>query len=140
MRHIPDQALSVQRGRIEAALRRLNEMYLWQTIDASEYQRQRQELTTKLAELPPPEESDLVAFDKAAGVLLPMAEVIRGTALEHQRAIVRHIVERVQVHEGEVIGIEPRPEARPFFEGMAVAPPDGLEPPTRSLGRCRSIH
>jgi hypothetical protein len=81
MRHIPDQALSVQRGRIEAALRRLNEMYLWQTIDASEYQRQRQELTTKLAELPPPEESDLVAFDKAAGVLLPMAEVIRGTSL-----------------------------------------------------------
>ena len=37
-----------------------------------------------------------------------------------------------------------RMEARPFFAdldgGVPVAPPDGLEPPTRTLGRCRSIH
>ena len=40
--------------------------------------------------------------------------------------------------------------ARPFFLAAAaeaaeravlgVAPPDGLEPPTRTLGRCRSVH
>ena len=125
MRHVPDQAASIQRGRLEAALRRLNDLYLWQNIDQSEYQRQRQELATKLAGLPPPEESNLVAFDRAAATLLPMGEIIREAGQEHQRAIVRHIVERVEVRRGEVIAIEPRPEARPFFEGMAVAPPDG---------------
>jgi len=78
-----------------------------------------------LAELPPPEESNLVAFDRAAGVLLPMAEVIRGTSPGHQRAIVRHVVEHVEVRGGKVISIEPRPEARPFFAVVAVAPPDG---------------
>ena len=73
LRHIPDQAASVQRGRLEAAVRRLNEMYMWQTVSTcGEYQHQRAELTTKLAEMPPPVESNLLAFDSAASRLLPM--------------------------------------------------------------------
>ena len=128
LRHIPDQAASLQRGRLEAALRRLNEMYMWQTIGADEYQCQRAELATKLAEMPPPVESNLIAFDRAASTLLPMGKVIRETSPEHQQAIVRHIVERVDIQDGVVVGVDTRPEARPFFEGMAVAPPDGREP------------
>ena len=30
--------------------------------------------------------------------------------------------------------------APPSDEKVGLAPPDGLEPPTRTLGRCRSIH
>ena len=96
LRHIPDQAASLQPGRLEAALRRLNEMYMWQTIDVDEYQHQRAELTTKLAEMPPPVESNLIAFDRAASRLLPMGKVICETSPEHQQAIVRHIVGRVE--------------------------------------------
>ncbi len=69
-----------------------------------------------------------------------MGKVIRETSPEHQQAIVRHIVERVVIQDGVVVGIDTRPEARPFFERCGMAPPDGFEPPTRSLGRCRSIH
>ena len=39
--------------------------------------------------------------------------------------------------------IEAVPAARPIFCGrgdMAMAPPDGFEPPTPALGRLRSIH
>ena len=75
--------------------------------------------------MPPPVEANLIAFDRAASTLLPMGKVIRETSPEHQQAIVRHIVERVEIQDGVVVGIDTRPEARPFFEGMAVAPPDG---------------
>ena len=54
-----------------------------------------------------------------------MGEVIRETSPEHQQTIVRHVVERVEIQDGVVVGIDTRPEARPFFDGMAVAPPDG---------------
>ena len=45
---------------------------------------------------------------------------------------------------GQALGISPRLDARPSFDGlgsdMAMAPPDGFEPPTPALGRLRSIH
>gem|GEM_PF-3961753 len=81
------------------------------------------------------------SFD-AEGVIFPgeLPDYPEPPSTEHQQAIVRHIVERVEIQDGVVVGIDTRPEARPFFEGMAVAPPDGFEPPTRTLGECRSIH
>ncbi len=54
-----------------------------------------------------------------------MGEIIREAGQEHQGAIVRHNVERVEVRRGEVIAIEPRPEVRPFYAGLAMAAPDG---------------
>jgi hypothetical protein len=45
--------------------------------------------------------------------------------------------ERVVVEHGEILEISARLEARPFFDGlpsrMAMAPPDGLEPPIAEL-------
>ena len=55
-----------------------------------------------------------------------MATVLRETTPEHQARLSRHIVERVVVEDGEVREIEVRLAARPFFDGMAVAPPDGF--------------
>jgi hypothetical protein len=59
-----------------------------------------------------------------------MATIIRETTPEHQRAIIRRIVEEVTISGGQRVGILSRAEARPFFEpfGIAVvmAPPDGL--------------
>ncbi len=74
-----------------------------------------------------------MVFDRAATVLLPMARIIRDAYPEHQQAIIRHIVEHVTIVAGQVIGITVQLEARPFFDDlshrMAMAPPDGLEPP-----------
>ena len=76
--------------------------------------------------------------------LLPMAQIIRDAPPEQAQSIIRHIVERVTIEGGQVAGINVRLEARPFFEDlgdrMAMAPPDGLEPPTQALGRPRSVH
>jgi hypothetical protein len=62
-----------------------------------------------------------------------MARIIREATPEHQQAIIRHVVEKVTIEAGKVVGIAVRLEARPFFDdfGTAVvmAPPDGLEPP-----------
>ena len=86
----------------------------------------------------------MIAFDRAAATLLPMARIIRETTAEHQRAIVQHIVESVEIHAGEVVGIAVRPKCDPFFgsygTAVVMAPPDGLEPPTQALGRPRSVH
>ena len=101
-------------------------------------------LKAQLARLPSPVDSNLIAFDRAATTLLPLGELIKRTDAEHQAALIRHIVERVVVEDGEVCENEPRLEARPFFaamrDGMAMAPPEGFEPPTPALGRRRSIH
>ena len=75
-------------------------------------------------------DSNVLAFDRTGEQLLPVATIIRETTPEHQTALIRHIVERVTVTDGAVTGIELRPEARPFYAGLVMAPPDGLEPPT----------
>ncbi len=112
-----------------------------------------------LVELPLPAESNLVAFDRAAALYEEIGAILADTTREHQRQIILAIVERVQATEGGVSEIRVRPEARPFFgdyvagdggdrrrggaaarSSWLLAPPDGLEPPTRTLGRCRSIH
>ena len=75
-----------------------------------------------------------------------MAEAVDRATPTQRREVVRLLVERVVARNGTVsaAAITWTPPARPFFVGasscVAGAPPDGLEPPTRTLGRCRSIH
>jgi hypothetical protein len=125
-------------------MKRLGDRYVWGELDEAEYRLQRRALEAQLAELPAPADSNIIAFDRASKVLLPMAQIIRDASPEHAQEIVRHIVERVTVEDGQVVGITVRLEARPFFDDlgdrMAMAPPDGFEPPTPALGRLRSIH
>ena len=70
-------------------------------------------------------DSNVLAFDRTGDQLLPIATIIRETTPEHQTALIKHILERVTVTDGEVTGIELRPEARPFYAGLLMAPPDG---------------
>ena len=61
----------------------------------------------------------------------------------HPRERIEKLVERIKVTAAGEYQIGPIPAARPLFaaaESLLLAPPDGLEPPTRTLGRCRSIH
>ncbi len=144
LRHIPDSGLRAQRARREQALARLRDAFVWGHIQEAEYHAQRRPIEVELANLPRPEDANVIAFDRTAGRLLPLAETLRGTGPEHQAKIVAHVVERVVLAGGNVAEMRVRLEARPFFaeiaDGMAVAPPDGLEPPTQALGRPRSVH
>ena len=105
----------MRRQRLQTALKRLGERYDWQDIGEAEYKEQRAEIRAKLAELPPAQDSNLLAFDRAAATLLPFAEIVRDATLEHQRDIVRHIIDRVVIGDRDVDSIEVRMEARPFF-------------------------
>jgi hypothetical protein len=133
LRHLPGEELSGQRVRVELAMKRLGDRYVWGELDEAEYRPQRQFLEAQLAELPAPADSNVLAFDRASTTLLPMARIIRDASPEHAQEIIRHIVERVTIEDGKVAGITVRIEARPFFDDlgdrMAMAPPDGLEPP-----------
>ena len=138
-------------------MKRLGDRYTWQEIGEPEYRAERKRLEAMLVELPLPAESNLVAFDRAAALYEAIGAVLSDTTREHQRQIILAIVESVRATEGGVSEIRVRPEARPFVADFVVgetvadkdasqraavglAPPDGLEPPTRTLGRCRSIH
>jgi hypothetical protein len=124
-----EMALSGQRARVEAAIKRTGERYTWGDIDEADYRAQMAVLKAQLDELPSPVDNNLVAFDRAAATLLPLGAVLERTAPEEQGALIRHIVERVIVEAAAVRDIEPRMEARPFFaamrDRMAMAPPEG---------------
>jgi hypothetical protein len=134
MRHVPDEGLRAQRRRIEVAMQRLGDRYTWQEIEEAEYRQERRKLEARLAELPLPADSNIIAFDRAPSTMLPFATIVRDTTPEHQQPIIRHIVQRVVIEDREVVSIDVRPEARPFFgdypDAVVMAPPDGLKPPT----------
>ena len=144
IRHLPGENLSAERRRIGTSLSRLGERYQWQEIEAPEYHCERLRLHGRLAELPAPADSNVLAFERAASAIIPMAATLRESAPEYKAQIVRHIDERVVIEDGHVVDIAVRLEARPFFDDLRsralLAPPDGLEPPTQALGRPRSIH
>lgn len=116
MRHVPAEGLAAERRRLETALTRLGERYQWQELAEVDYHRERLQLRKRLAELPPAVEDNLIAFDLAAAALRPMGEILRSTDREHQRAILRRVLERVDIAGGQVVGITVRLDLRPFFE------------------------
>ena len=144
LRHLPGQELSGQRARIEQAMKRLGDRYVWGELEEADYRPQRRLLEAQLAELQAPADSNILAFDRAPTTLLHMGRILQDATPEHAEALLRHIVERVTIEAGKVVGIAVRMEARPFFgdygTAVVMAPPDGLEPPTQALGRPRSVH
>ena len=74
---------------------------------------------------PTPMDSNILALDRKGEQLPPVATIIGETTPERQTALIKHIVERVTVTDGEATGIALRPEARPFYAGLVMAPPDG---------------
>jgi DNA invertase Pin-like site-specific DNA recombinase len=144
LRHVPDAGIRNRRAGLEAAAKRLRDAFVWGHVPEAEYHAERRKIETQLAELPLPTDSNVIAFDLAADRLLPFAETLLQAEASQQAGIVRHIVDRVVIADRQVRDIVPRLEAAPFFaamqDRMAVAPPDGFEPPTPALGRLRSIH
>jgi hypothetical protein len=114
-------------------MKRLSDRYVWGELDETEHRSQRRDLESRLAVLPPPSASYTTAFDRAATTLLPMADTTRNAMPEHQCAIIRHVVEKAVIADGEVIALYVRAEAKPLVDdfpaAVVMAPPDGLERP-----------
>jgi hypothetical protein len=126
---------------LQTVLKRLGDRYVWQELDEAEYRSERRKIEQRLAELPLPVDSNVIAFDAAAATLSPMGDVIRAAEPGRQQAIVRHIVEGVEIAGGAVVGIAVRLEARPFFAdfpAVVEAPPDGSEALTTGWSPTRS--
>ena len=129
-----------RRARSEKRLNRLHEMYEWGDIDAAEYRRKAEQARADLASLPEPDK--VISFDDVAARVASMPTALASATPEQAKALIALLVESVETSDRKVSGITIVPAARPFCASstLLMAPPDGLEPPTRTLGRCRSIH
>ena len=107
------------------------------------------EVRRQLAALPSPDDK-IVLFDRYRAEVRSFPETLDVASDEKLRELVALLVQRVESADRLVARVVWTAPARPFFLAAAaeaetralwgVAPPDGFEPPTRTLGRCRSIH
>ncbi len=136
---VPDADLvGAKRRRLETRLSKLPKLYSWGDLTDEAYRREMAETRTMLAELPDP--NKLVAFDRNRRVMVTMAENVERAT---RPLLVQLPVERVQAR-GRSVDPDYRVDAArsPVLPAccLGMEPPGGLEPPTRTLGRCRSIH
>lgn len=88
------------------------------------------------------------ALAHAARLLEELAEVRDKATPEERATIAGTLLTEVRVRDQAIVAATPaNPAFLPLIASMTarndavgMAPPDGLEPPTRTLGRCRSIH
>jgi hypothetical protein len=122
----------------------------WADLSEADYRRQVSEVRAQLAALPGGN-SKLVLFDRYRAEARSFAEMVDAASGDKLQELLPLLVARVEARDRRVVRVVPTEPAAPFFrwaaedaaEGLpawGVAPPDGLEPPTRTLGRCRSIH
>ena len=126
------------RRRLEQRRERLSQLFAWGDLTEAEYRRQKTEVERDLTMLP--DDDKLVLFDRHRRLMVSMAENVAAATPEQLRELILMLVERAETRDRGLGPVRWTGPARPFFAVVGVAPPDGLEPPTRTLGRCRSIH
>ncbi len=149
----------LDRTAIENQRRRLVDMYLEVQIGREEYVGRMRALEASLSgglEQPSYFEADLV---KIKGLLHDWKTLWDKATPEERQDIVGALFGEVRVRDKNIVSatladpsyapLIASSEARRLqlvetaedgIEQVGLAPPDGFEPPTRSLGRCRSIH
>lgn len=83
-----------------------------------------------------------IDLDAAERYLDDIALVWRIASPAQRKRLQQALFSKVWVRGRQYEEVTPaRPEYLAYFAAaLSGAPPDGLEPPTRTLGRCRSIH
>ncbi len=140
---LPSRGLvNESRAKIEKRLQQLKKLVEWSEIDDAEYLAKANAARAELALLP--DHDKIRSFDEVAGLVASLPAALHAATPDQVKQLIAMVVDEVTTKDRVVHEIRLRPEAMPFFASpdpvLALAPPDGLEPPTRSLGRCRSIH
>ncbi len=150
---------TIDRSAIETQLRRLNDLYLDLEIGREEYVGRKRALEASLAdglEQPSYFEADHV---KIKALLHDWKTLWDKATPEERQDIVVALFGEVRVRGKNIVSATlADPQYAPLIassearrlrlmapeqespEEVGLAPPDGFEPPTRTLGECRSIH
>ncbi len=112
-------ALERRRERLEAEKRRLKQLYVRGEFedDLSAYDREKRRIERELKALPPP---DMMAIERAAGVLEQLSEVWEGAEQEERRDLLRLALKEVQIDvtQGRVMALQPYPPFIPLFREL----------------------
>ncbi len=131
-----------RRVKLERHLKRLAQLYEWDDMDETQYRAKAGETRMQLALLP--QNDKVCSFDEVAEIVESLPAALDRATPDQAKQLLAMVVQEVTTEGRTVAEITLRPEATPFFDlergDLVLAPPDGFEPPTRSLGRCRSIH
>lgn len=113
--------------RVRLLLRRdrLAKRFEWGEIDEAEYRAERTGVERQLAQLP--DGDKLVRFDAFRDVAVSVAAAIDEATPEQRAELLRMLIEEVPVRNRCVVvdEIAWSPPARPFFERVTMAPPEG---------------
>jgi len=93
-------ALERRRTRLEAEKKRLRQLYVRGEFedDINSYDREKRRIERELRAMPPP---DMMAIERAAGVLEQLSEVWDGAELEDRRDLLRLALKEVQIDVGQ---------------------------------------
>lgn len=136
------------RSAIERQLYNLRSLFIGLEIPREEYVGRRRALEASLEDgTPQPTYSEAVLVE-AARLLGRLGELWRRATAEERQEIASSLFASVRVRDKRIVEATlARDEYIPLLASaeahatrVAVAPPDGFEPPTPALGRLRSIH
>lgn len=98
-------------------LTRLEDMYLDGDIDRDRYRQRKSDLTQKIAEIEDKlyTASHTVNFDQVYERIINTLNRLDSAKPETQKALINSLIERLDVGSSQVVHLQPRPWAKPFF-------------------------
>ena len=103
-----------ERQRVQDALGRLREQYTWGHLDKAEYLSRHRELERQLARVPEPGQE--VDLKEAARLLQNFPELYLRSSREMRQRLIRELLVQVQITmEGQVVGVEAKPQYLPLI-------------------------
>lgn len=120
---IPGDAGRVRR-RLEARRDRLAQLYAWGDITEGQYRSDRADVERELQLLPT--EDRLVLFDQHRALVLALADEVMEADVDMLRSLAQRVVAGAWAQGRELGAVVPTGPALPFFDAVAMAPPDGL--------------
>ena len=104
-----------QRGRLQAALERLKDLYKWGDKKPEEYLAESQEIEEELDSFERPVSDDR-SMDYLAQFLRDVASAWSEASEEQRNKLARVLFDSVWIENQKVLGVTPRSELKPFFD------------------------
>jgi DNA invertase Pin-like site-specific DNA recombinase len=115
------------RLRLEARRERLAQLYAWGDIPEAQYRTDRAAIDHELRMLPT--EDRLVLFDMHRSLVLSLADEVMEAEPDMLRTLAQRVVASAWADGRGLGAVQPTGPAMPFFDAVALAPPDGSRLP-----------